>query len=139
MVHWCNLNWTAKFELILHFNNMIFVRLICSGQWYFSKHHNIMIILLQSLFGTSIFMQFNVLCIVHDLALMLWYILPFYMLTLLKLPPDIFCTCYNILNILQQLSFIVIMIYVHLVFMMNTGYERWSLLGEIPRLSRNKS
>jgi len=45
---------------------------------------------------------------------------------------------YNIINILQQLSFIAIMIYVHHVFVMNTGYERWSLLGEIPRFSSNK-
>jgi len=35
-------------------------------------------------------------------------------------------------------TFIVIMIYVHHVFAMNTVYERWSLLGEIPRFSGNK-
>jgi hypothetical protein len=35
-------------------------------------------------------------------------------------------------------TFIVIMIYAHHVFVMNTMYERWSLLGKIPRLSSNK-
>ncbi len=35
-------------------------------------------------------------------------------------------------------TFIVIMIYVHHVFAMNTVYERWSLLGEIPRQRGNK-
>ncbi len=35
-------------------------------------------------------------------------------------------------------TFIVIMIYVHHVLVMNTVYGRWSLLGEIPRLSSNK-
>jgi len=35
-------------------------------------------------------------------------------------------------------TFIVIMIYVHHVFVMNTVYEGWTLLGEIPRFSSNK-
>jgi len=35
-------------------------------------------------------------------------------------------------------TFIVIVIYVHHVFVMNTVYERWSFLGEIPRFSSNK-
>jgi hypothetical protein len=48
------------------------------------------------------------------------------------------CSKYNIINIVQQLSFIAIMIYIHHVFVINTGYERWSLLGEIPRFSSNK-